>query len=111
MQVRRVHQLRRHPVLRRCDPAAGAPDAVPAHAMRRDEPELPHHVLLRLLHEPVPRQCVQEAMLPGHARPSGSSDARAADAMPTHLVRDWDRVPDRVDAFDPMEWDAQGLPK
>jgi antitoxin VapB len=27
------------------------------------------------------------------------------------LLAQLDRVPDRVDAFDPLEWDAQGLPK
>ena len=27
------------------------------------------------------------------------------------LLAQLDRVPDRADAFDPLEWDAQGLPK
>lgn len=27
------------------------------------------------------------------------------------LLAQLDRVPDRADAFDPMEWDAHGLPK
>lgn len=27
------------------------------------------------------------------------------------LLAQLDRVPDRDDAFDPMEWDARGLPK
>jgi antitoxin VapB len=27
------------------------------------------------------------------------------------LLAQLDRVPDRVDAFDPLDWDAQGLPK
>lgn len=27
------------------------------------------------------------------------------------LLAQLDRVPDRVDAFDPLEWDAHGLPK
>ena len=27
------------------------------------------------------------------------------------LLAQIDRVPDRADAFDPLEWDAQGLPK
>ena len=27
------------------------------------------------------------------------------------LLAQLDRVPDRTDAFDPLEWDAQGLPK
>ena len=34
------------------------------------------------------------------------SDKRVA-ALLAHL----DRVPDRADAFDPMDWDEQGLPK
>jgi antitoxin VapB len=27
------------------------------------------------------------------------------------LLEQFDRIPDRPDAFDPLEWDAQGLPK
>jgi len=27
------------------------------------------------------------------------------------LLAQLDRVPDRADAFDPLEWDTQGLPK
>jgi antitoxin VapB len=27
------------------------------------------------------------------------------------LLEQLDRIPDRPDAFDPLEWDAQGLPK
>ena len=27
------------------------------------------------------------------------------------LLAQLDRVPDRADAYDPLEWDAQGLPK
>ena len=27
------------------------------------------------------------------------------------LLAQLDRIPDRTDAFDPLEWDAQGLPK
>jgi antitoxin VapB len=27
------------------------------------------------------------------------------------LLAQLDRVPDRPDAFDPLEWDAHGLPK
>ena len=27
------------------------------------------------------------------------------------LLAQIDRVPDRADAFDPLEWDAQGLPR
>ncbi|CDS48432.1 hypothetical protein [Polaromonas sp. CG9_12] len=27
------------------------------------------------------------------------------------LLAQLDRVPDRADAFDPMDWDGQGLPK
>ena len=27
------------------------------------------------------------------------------------LLAQLDRVPDRADAFDPLQWDAQGLPK
>jgi antitoxin VapB len=27
------------------------------------------------------------------------------------LLAQLDRVPDRADAFDPIEWDAEGLPK
>jgi antitoxin VapB len=27
------------------------------------------------------------------------------------LLAQLDRIPDRVDAFDPLEWDANGLPK
>ena len=27
------------------------------------------------------------------------------------LLEQFDRIPDRPDAFDPLEWDTQGLPK
>ena len=37
----------------------------------------------------------------------GSTDAGRMAALLAQL----DRVPDRADAFDPLAWDAQGLPK
>ena len=38
--------------------------------------------------------------------PSASSTGRMA-----AILEQIDRVPDRPDAFDPLEWDANGLPK
>ena len=38
----------------------------------------------------------------GVADPSGRMDA---------LLAQLDRVPDRADAFDPLEWDPKGLPR
>ena len=44
---------------------------------------------------------------------SETSETRGASApgRMAALLAQLDRVPDRVDAFDPLEWDAQGLPK
>jgi len=39
---------------------------------------------------------------------SGASDQTARMAA---LLSQLDRIPDRADAFDPLEWDAHGLPK
>ena len=42
-----------------------------------------------------------------------SAAGSSADHAPrmTALLAQLDRIPDRADAFDPLEWDAQGLPK
>ena len=42
----------------------------------------------------------------GEAMVKPASDKRVA-ALLAHLLL----IPDRADAFDPMDWDAQGLPK
>lgn len=43
----------------------------------------------------------------------GLETARASDpsARLAALLAQLDRIPDRADAFDPLPWDAQGLPK
>jgi antitoxin VapB len=43
--------------------------------------------------------------LAGETQSASDPDRMAA------LLAQLDRVPDRADAFDPLEWDAQGLPK
>ena len=40
-----------------------------------------------------------------HARPRGAGSDVAA------LLAQLDQVPDRADAFDPLAWDEQGLPR
>jgi antitoxin VapB len=37
--------------------------------------------------------------------------AAAAPGRMAALLAQLDRVPDRVDAFDPLQWDSAGLPK
>lgn len=45
-----------------------------------------------------------DRMLAEVGRPAGSGDRMAA------LLHQLDQVPDRADAFDPIRWDANGLP-
>ena len=40
---------------------------------------------------------------------SGGSQSRAA--MLAALLERFDQIPDRPDAYDPMEWDEHGLPR
>jgi antitoxin VapB len=42
----------------------------------------------------------------GETMAKGDGDKRAA-----ALLKQLDRIPDRADAFDPMEWDEHGLPR
>lgn len=44
-------------------------------------------------------------------RLAGETQASADPGRMAALLAQLDRVPDRQDAFDPLEWDAQGLPK
>jgi len=44
-------------------------------------------------------------------RLAGETQAAADPGRMAALLAQLDRVPDRLDAFDPLEWDAQGLPK
>jgi antitoxin VapB len=41
----------------------------------------------------------------------GASDPGRNGARMAALLAQLDRVPERTDAFDPLEWDATGLPK
>jgi antitoxin VapB len=41
----------------------------------------------------------------------GASDPGQKVARMAALLAQLDRVPERTDAFDPLEWDDQGLPK
>jgi antitoxin VapB len=41
----------------------------------------------------------------------GASDPGRKAARMAALLAQLDRVPERTDAFDPLEWDDQGLPK
>jgi antitoxin VapB len=44
-------------------------------------------------------------------RLAGETQGAAAPGRMAALLAQLDRVPDRADAFDPLEWDAHGLPK
>ncbi len=44
-------------------------------------------------------------------RLAGETGPAADDGRMAALLAQMDRVPDRADAFDPLEWDAHGLPK
>jgi antitoxin VapB len=48
-----------------------------------------------------------DAMLSERKNPSGDDFETRARAILAQI----DRVPDRVDAFDPLEWDEHGLPR
>jgi antitoxin VapB len=48
-----------------------------------------------------------DAMLADRKRPSGGDFETRARAILAQI----DRIPDRPDAFDPLEWDAHGLPR
>ena len=39
------------------------------------------------------------------------SKGQAADQRLAALLAQLDRIPDRPDAFEPLQWDAQGLPR
>ena len=44
-------------------------------------------------------------------RLAAETQAVSAAGSMAALLAQLDRVPDRADAFDPLEWDEQGLPK
>jgi antitoxin VapB len=44
-------------------------------------------------------------------RLAGEFQTNAAAGRLAALLAQLDRVPDRTDVFDPLEWDADGLPK
>jgi len=44
-------------------------------------------------------------------RLAAETQAVSAAGSMAALLTQLDRVPDRADAFDPLEWDEQGLPK
>ena len=44
-------------------------------------------------------------------RLASETQARADPGRMAALLSQLDRIPDRTDGFDPLEWDAQGLPK
>jgi len=44
-------------------------------------------------------------------RLAGETQSTASPGRMAALLAQLDRIPDRADAFDPLEWDAEGLPR
>jgi len=44
-------------------------------------------------------------------RLAGETQGTASPGRMAALLAQLDRIPDRADAFDPLEWDAEGLPR
>jgi antitoxin VapB len=57
------------------------------------------------------KTAVVERAIDRLASETGKVQGAPTPARMAALLAQLDRVPDRVDAFDPLEWDAQGLPK
>jgi antitoxin VapB len=57
------------------------------------------------------KTAVVERAIDRLASETNETQGASAPGRMAALLAQLDRVPDRVDAFDPLEWDAHGLPK